>query len=287
MLATDVKRLRWLGIDMRSRERRRVAVLVTYAAFLVAVWVHPRRTYQVVWVLFYAGFTSSFWPALEEATGKWTRRAIAGLALLFAAWVLWEPPLRRHIDPAGFDGAMFTVATLAVMSVVGVGRLVDTGYAGWMANAMRKGAKLSWRGQQRLARRGFLYGLEGFAWNEYGMRFRDLNDEQRLAVEKMQRACPQGKWMTGMERKLIDDERMRHENDHVRATVQRTMSFVIGCSAMAWSWAAVSGWKVDAEVIAAWAWTVFALAITLRQAWVLWTEPDPREMAGEMELLRS
>jgi hypothetical protein len=260
-------------------------VVATYAAFLYAVWVHPPRTYQVVWVLFYAGLTSSFWPALEEATGKWVRRAIAGLALLFAAWVIWKPPLHRHINPVGMDGAVFAFAVLALMSALGVGRLVGSGYAGWMVNAMRKGAKLNWRGQQRLAREGFLFGLEGFAWNEYGMRFKNLTEEQRLAVEQMQRAYPQGRWMAGTERKLVDDERMRQEDNRVRAVVQRTMSFVLGCSAVVWSWAAVSGWKVGGKVIAEWAWTVFALAITLRQAIVLWSEDDPSGVGAEMELV--
>jgi hypothetical protein len=43
MLAKDEKRLRWLGMDMRPRWRRRALVFLTYAAFAVAVWVHPRR----------------------------------------------------------------------------------------------------------------------------------------------------------------------------------------------------------------------------------------------------
>jgi hypothetical protein len=47
MLETEEKSLRWLGIDMRARWRRRVAVLVTYLAFLTAIgvsqgdWSHP------------------------------------------------------------------------------------------------------------------------------------------------------------------------------------------------------------------------------------------------------
>ncbi len=48
MLASSEKRLRWWGMDMRPRWRRRVAVVVTYLAFLVAIsfsdqplWGHP------------------------------------------------------------------------------------------------------------------------------------------------------------------------------------------------------------------------------------------------------
>jgi hypothetical protein len=49
------KNLRWLGIDMRARWRRRVAVLVTYLAFLAVVtilqdgaWGHPFLTMIVL-----------------------------------------------------------------------------------------------------------------------------------------------------------------------------------------------------------------------------------------------
>jgi hypothetical protein len=48
MLRTEEKRSRWLGMDMRPRWRRRVAVMVTYVSFLVALgsadaewWGHP------------------------------------------------------------------------------------------------------------------------------------------------------------------------------------------------------------------------------------------------------
>jgi len=280
-MLVDEKKLKWMGIDMRSRERRRGAVVATYAVFLFAVWMHPPRTYQVVEVLFWAGVTSGIWAEIEEAFGKWWRRGIAGAALLLGAWEIWMPPLHMHRDPV-----LLAVGWLALCSAVGAMRLV--GYAGgsWMVKAMRKGAKLSWRGQRRLARRGFLYGLEGFAWNEYGLRFKELNDEQKAVVEQMQRANPQGKWMSGMERKLVDDERMRLEDNQVRARVQRTMTVVLFVSAVGWGWAAAEGCKIGGETVAAWAWTVFGLAITLRQAIVLWTEEDPRTVSGELEVMR-
>ncbi len=51
MLAANEKRLRWWGMDMRPRWRRRVAVVVTYMAFLAAIsfsdqpwWGHPMIT---------------------------------------------------------------------------------------------------------------------------------------------------------------------------------------------------------------------------------------------------
>jgi hypothetical protein len=39
MLATDEKRLRWWGIDMHARSRRRVAVVVTYFVLVVMVMI--------------------------------------------------------------------------------------------------------------------------------------------------------------------------------------------------------------------------------------------------------
>src|SRR5271168_4089210 len=65
MLVTDAAKLRWMGVDMRSRWRRRVAVVLTYAVFLVAVWIHPRRTMVVLQVLFYAQLMSGLWALLE------------------------------------------------------------------------------------------------------------------------------------------------------------------------------------------------------------------------------
>jgi hypothetical protein len=49
MLRTDAAKLRWMGLDMRARWRRRVAVLVTYVVFWAAFiactggqwWGHP------------------------------------------------------------------------------------------------------------------------------------------------------------------------------------------------------------------------------------------------------
>jgi len=42
---------------------------------------------------------------------------------------------------------------------------------------------------------------------------------------------------------------------------------------------------INAGTIEAWAWTVATLAVTLRQAIVLWSEEDPSVASGEMELV--
>jgi hypothetical protein len=41
VLRADAAKLRWLGVDMRPRWRRRVAVVVSYAVYLALVWFHP------------------------------------------------------------------------------------------------------------------------------------------------------------------------------------------------------------------------------------------------------
>jgi hypothetical protein len=57
MLAASEKRLRWWGIDMRPRRRRRAAVAATYPGFLVALalsdrpwWGHPMIATMVLLV---------------------------------------------------------------------------------------------------------------------------------------------------------------------------------------------------------------------------------------------
>lgn len=283
-MLVEATKLHWLGIDMCSRERRRVAVIVTYVAFLVAVWLHPRRTYEVTYALWIGMMLNPLWAQLDESVPRWMKHLIAGLVIAIAGWGIWHPQ-HRHDDPGGLYGAMFAAMILSLGTVVGALRLVGTAYPGWLASAMRRRSQLSWRGQQKLARQGFLYGLDGFAWNEYGERFKNLTDEQKVLVHTMQSAHPQGMWMTGMERKLVDDERLRLEDNELRARVQRTMTAVLFVSALAWGWAASSGWKIGPDTVAEWAWTLFGLAITLRQAIVLWTEEDPRAVSGELEVL--
>ena len=75
----------------------------------------------------------------------------------------------------------------------------------------------------------------------------------------------------------IEDERQRHEDDRLRAEVQRVMTWVLVGSAVIWSFAGgLARPSVSGEVFAAWAWMIAALGVTLRQAIVLWSEEDPR-----------
>ena len=73
MLATDAKKLRWCGVDMRSRSRRRVAVVLTYAVFLAVVWLHPWRIDQMPWALF-IGINLPMWErTMKDSIGTIAR----------------------------------------------------------------------------------------------------------------------------------------------------------------------------------------------------------------------
>ena len=82
-------------------------------------------------------------------------------------------------------------------------------------------------------------------------------------------------WGSGRSR-VVEDERIRHEDDRVRAQAQRLMTWVLVGSAGVWSFVSVPLHRsVSGGVLTAWAWTLAALGLTLRQAIVLWSEEDP------------
>jgi hypothetical protein len=154
-----------------------------------------------------------------------------------------------------------------------------------MAQEIEQGEKLSWRRQRRLARLGYAVGLDGFAWYEFTKRYKDLNAENRAEVEELRRGNPRGRWMRERDRTPLDDERMRQEDNVLRAKVQRTMSWVLVLVAIGVSFAVAQGWTIRRDVLVAGVWTLAALMVTLRQAIVLWTEDDPRAVGGEIELV--
>jgi hypothetical protein len=283
-MLVDERQLHWLGIDMRSRERRRLAVVATYAAFLVVVWVHPPRTYEVVLSLWFLSLFSGMGVVLEDSVSTGVRRLLVVLAVLAAGWFVWAHPSGRGNDSLVMQAEMYAAYLMAAGSVVGWNKLVEPSGRGWMARAVGNPGVLSRREQRRLARRGFAVGLDGIAWYEYGMRFRSLTEEQKLEIEQLHGANPRGKWMRSFGAVLFDDERMRHEDDQLRARVQRIMSGLLIVSALVWYGAEASDWTVRTETVAKWGWTLAVLSVTLRQAVALWNEEDPIEMSGEIRL---
>ena len=280
MLSLDENKLRWLGIDMRPRWRRRVAVVATYAAFLVVVWVHPRWAYGALELLWVAWFISLMWSAVAEV--EWVMRVtFTALWVLIVGVQMWQ----SHGKVSAVTTALyatFLMAFASVLSCAGMAALTDSG---WLAQAIEKGEELSWRQQRRLARMGFAVGRDGFAWYEFGVRFRRLNAEQRGEVEELRRANPRGKWMRGGERVLLDDERIRQEDNLLRAKVQRVMNWVLGLTAICVSAAVAQGWTMRGSLVVSGVWTLVTLMITLRQAIVLWSVADPVAAGGELGLV--
>jgi hypothetical protein len=283
MLTTDAKRLRWCGIDMHSRSRRRVAVVATYAVFLGVVWVHPGWARNVLEGVWGAWFLTTMWSAVAE-TELPTRVVFTALWALILGVQMWG----RHGKADG-NADLYTVLwaafLLVFVSIVSWGGMAALRDTGWVAQEIEQGEKLSWRRQRRLARLGYAVGLDGFAWYEFTKRYKDLDAENRVEVEELRRANPRGRWMRERERTPLDDERMRQEDNVLRAKVQRTMSWILMLVAIAVSFAVAQGWTLRRDVLVAGVWTLAALMVTLRQAIVLWMEDDPRAVGGEIELV--
>ena len=286
MLVSE-KNLRWCGIDMRPRWRRRMAVVLTYAAFVTAIWSPSIRVWAIVWSLFMASILIPIWPTLQDVE-VWVRRVVqvAVLALLaffvWRAWHAWFVPRRESTVPA----AAFAFLLLLNESAIGWRKLVDNGDRGWMAAAIRKGSAASDWDQRRLARHGYAMGLEGFARYEYMLRFRQLTAAQKLEIEELVRSNPQGKWMRQRFSVLYDDERLRTEEDRLRARVQRMMTWLLVSVAVVASIALADSVTVPAGEVVASLWTLAGLVTTLRQTLVLWSEEDPRRNAlGELTVV--
>lgn len=283
-MLVDSNLLKWCGMDMRPRWRRRVAVLITYAAFLVAVWAPASRSYDVLLPLFYISLL--FQPSLLKDIGVLARLiTITVVTLLIAMFVFHSDRLwQTHHEGFAAPGA-FALTLLVTKSVVGWGKLVDNGNRGWMAKAIRKGDTASWWQKRRLARRGFAVGLEGFAWYEYTLKYRQLSKDQKAEIEALHRANPRGKWMRQQAHVLFDDERLQNEEAQLRVRVQRATSWVLVGAAFVCSIVLADGRAVGASVVISSLWTLAAMVTTLRQAIPLWSEEDPRTVVGEIAVV--
>ena len=271
MLRVDAARLRWLGVDMRARWRRRVAVVVSYAAFLVVVWLHPWRIDEMPWLLFVGMNLSLRDHAMKDSLGTVARRAMLATMFLGVAWLYWKHPAKPNRTICD----IYALLWIGSLSAVAYGRLVD---AVWLRSSVRR-----WLGKQRR-----LEGLDEFARHYYGENFAVLPEEQQVEVGRLQRANPMGEWVVqGSGRSLtVEDERLRREDDRLRAQVQRLMTWALIGLALGWSIAHESMHRaVSGDVVASSLWTMAALGLTLRQAIVLWTEPGVSDAGGEMELV--
>jgi hypothetical protein len=189
------------------------------------------------------------------------RIVVAGMALVYLL-PLWKNPLlgnRAAID-------MWSFGWIVGWSALSYGRLVE---GVWMRRWTKR-----WLEKPRR-----LVSLDDFALHFYGERFEELTEEKRTEVFRKERSNPLGTWVKRGEglSPTIEDERLRHEDDRLRAEVQRAMTWVLVGSAVVWSFAdSLVQPSASGEVFAAWSWMIAALGVTLRQAIVLWTEEDPR-----------
>jgi hypothetical protein len=271
MLRTDATKLRWLGVDMRPRWRRRVAVVLSYAVYLTMVWFHPWWVPKLFIVLFVGWYAQLMDRALKDALNTMVRRIVVGGMALLYLWQLLDhasAPNRAAID-------MWSFGWITGWSALSYGRLVE---GVWMRRWTKR-----WLEKPRR-----LVSLDDFALHFYGERFEELTEEKRTEVFRKERSNQMGTWVKRGEglSPTIEDERLRHEDDRLRADVQRAMTWVLVGSAVVWSFAgSLAQPSVSGEVSAAWAWMIATLAVTLRQAIVLWSEEDPSVASGEMELV--
>ncbi len=269
-MLVDAKKLRWLGIDMCPRWRRRVVVVLTYAVFLVGLWIHPRRSYELFVLMAFGGvYFRTLNSALKESVSVVSRWVVLGAVCLGAAWFLWMHPL----SPSHMRADLWALLWITAVSTLSYAKLVEPV---WMRSSVRR-----WL---RTPRR--LHTLDEFARHYYGESFGVLTEEQQIEVGRRERANPMGEWVMGCGRfPVIEDERVRHEDDRVRAQAQRFMTWVLVGSAAAWNIASVSHHPFSNDTVTAWAWTVAGLSMTLRQTIVLWTE-DPHAGSDEIEMVQ-
>jgi hypothetical protein len=271
MLRVDAAKLRWLGVDMRSRGRRRVAVVLSYALYLALVWFHPWWAAKLFVVLF-AGFLAwSFDVQLKDSLNLVARRVVVGVLALVYLLPLWK----NHSLGSRAAIDIWSFWWITGGSPLTYGRLVEGVWTRrWTKRWLEKPRRL--------------VSLDAFGLHFYGERFDELTEEQRTEIFRMERSNPLGTWVKRGEglSPTMEDERLRHEDDRLRAEVQRAMTWVLVGSAVVWSFASLVLPSVSGEVFAAWAWMVATLGVTLRQAMVLWSEEDPRAVSGEIEMLQ-
>ncbi len=271
MLRADAAKLRWVGIDMRSRWRRRVAVVATYTAFLWVVWVRPWWAGKVLVVLLVLFYAKSIELMTKDSLGVVARRTLAGAFALAYGWMLW-----RRFSPMSRDALdVWAFCWIVGFSALSYGRLVE---AVW-----RSGWTKRW-----LERPRRLVSLDDFSLHFYGEPFAQLPEDQQTEVCRLERSNPLGTWVKRGDSRFptVQDERLRHEDDRVRAQAQRLMAWILLGSAAVWGLVdALTSRPVNSRVLATWAWTMAALGFTLRQAIVLWMEDDPVAVSAEMELV--
>jgi len=217
------KNLRWLGIDMRPRWRRRIAVIVTYIAFGVAVamvreggWGHPYISMIV----------------------------LNGAILYFGIFSSRGPVKSFEVPQQGTFGSKYV----------------------------------------------FVNGLDDLARYRYDIASYDAaNEEQKSDLLQTYhvgtRLYPRKSALdeqTGLSEQQWVDEREKQERVLAERWARQCLLAIMGVTTGRYLWRHTLVPPLD---VVADLWTLGILAVTLAQARVLWTEPDPRDAPGEIELV--
>lgn len=216
------KNLRWFGIDMRPRWRRRVAVMATYVAFIVVVgivecdcWGHPVLAIVVLGVTVQlVGVFSPFGPVKPFED---------------------RPP-----------------------------------------------------GQQR-SKYVYVHGLDDLARYRYGVpnydaatpeQQSDLLQTYHVGLRLYPRK-PSLDGQYGLSEKYWVDEREKNERVEAERWARRWLMFALAVTTGHYLARHSNPERVE---VAGDLFLLFILALTLPAARILWTEPDPRDTPGEIEL---
>ena len=271
MLRADATKLRWMGINMRPRWRRRVAVVATYATFLAVVWVQPWWAERLFLVLVVVSYAQMMDLQMKDSLSVVARRTFVGVIFLAYMWMMWRQ--FSSLSRGALDLCAF--GWIVVFSALSYTKLVEPVWMrGWTKRWLEKPRRL--------------LSLNDFSLHFYGEPFAQLPEEQQTEVCRLERSNPLGTWVKRSDSRFptVQDERMRHEDDRLRAQVQRLMAWILLGSAGLWSVAdALTSRPMNSKVLATWAWTMAAMGFTLRQAIVLWREDDPVTVNGELELV--
>lgn len=221
------KNLRWLGIDMRPRWRRRAAVIVTYLAFMVV-------------------------QATVQDGGLWGHPGITAIVLAGAVWgvgvfSLWGPV--KSFDPPPprtAHGSQYVIVN----------------------------------------------GLDDLARYRYGVADYDAaNEEQRSDLlqtyhvgRRLFPRKPSLDGQSGLDDQHWVDEREKIERVEAERWAHGWLMTMIACYAVFSIRRHKTFQPLEEAGDLLW---FLILGRTLAQARVLWTEPDPREIPGDIELVPS
>ena len=228
MLANE-KRLRWCGMDMRPRWRRRLAVVGTYfVSFIACVWLTQWQGYELA------------------------PPAMAMFGLLFA---------------------------IEFLSIFREGLLTKS-----FEEVRHSGTE--WFGSGMVRRFGLKVGKAGLSSRlRSTLKFQLMTEEQQdEALEQAEEKVEQGFPFTIPEYRSPDapDERELMERNRASRQTLLFLSMMLLSGAVNVSMRATPWKAID---VTAYLLTMVVIARTGPKARVLWREPDPREMSGEVELV--